>query len=567
MKENLHLSGMDGLRGILIVFVVLYHLFPSTVSGGFLGVNGFFVLSGCLVMIRSRWESAQGGFSATLFYSKRVKRIYPPLLLSLVLSFFLFSLFYPAALRGVLKELLSVLFGYNNIWQVIREQSYFERTFSVSFMNHLWYLAIEMQFYLIWPLLFFLWQYLRRKNKGNLYRYGLGAGIFLSALLLLILYRPDQDPTRVYFGTDTRLHALLFGVLVGSLFTISPEDTTSLAEIGLLILTGIGYAALCIFLNDRQPFTYRFGIFFSSLLIAIFLFLLLRQQKAARFLDIIPLRYLGSRSFELYLLQYPTQILFVRLFPRSTAAKWISLLLAFLLAELVWQLLHNENLRKIILSGKRSRRVALAVFLIIFLVAAAGVVRAGSSTFANQQQELQTTLEQNAAQLQQQSTGFAQNTGRSKSVTFIGDSVMLGASTYIQEYFPDAVIDAKVSRRVIDGAEVVETLRAEGKLGDVVVISLGMNSIFSDGDGQHLIDTIGRDREIYWVNIYNCYGEDIANEQIQQLVNDNENVKLVDWASCAWDNADADWFYEDGIHLMDAAQQAYADLLNREIKR
>lgn len=207
------IAGLDGLRGIAILGVVGYHLIPQAVPGGFLGVNLFFVLSGYLIAVTSRRAQTHSGFYAGKFYFKRIVRIYPALILSVCATLSTAQFLAPDILPGIRREVLSIFSASNNWWQIARNASYFTRITGTSPFTHLWSLAIEMQFYLIWPVLFLGYTALNRSKKW-------GSGlfvlmIFMSVLAMLLLLQPEGDESRVYYGTDTRIFALLIGGLLG----------------------------------------------------------------------------------------------------------------------------------------------------------------------------------------------------------------------------------------------------------------------------------------------------------------------------------------------------------------
>lgn len=170
--------GLDGLRAVAIIGVVLYHMFPYIATGGFLGVSLFFVLSGYLMAVISRTAWRHGKFHLISFYQKRILRIYPPLILMLCATAFFLLLLAPFSLRGIRSEILSILSGGNNWWQIAQNASYFTKITSTSPLTHIWSLAIEMQYYLIWSFLFLLCMVVKHK-KGIL-----GAVLLLAVLTL-----------------------------------------------------------------------------------------------------------------------------------------------------------------------------------------------------------------------------------------------------------------------------------------------------------------------------------------------------------------------------------------------
>src|SRR5690242_13711592 len=194
---------LDGLRGLAVTAVVLFHGGVAALSGGFLGVDSFFVLSGFLITSLLLAEHDRDGrIRLVAFWGRRARRLLPALLLMIaavtVAGRWLLDPDDQRLLRG---DALAAL-GYVANWRMIyRGADYFTQTAAPSILQHTWSLGIEEQFYLVWPLLFVV----VRRKMGLLL-----AGVAASALAAALLYRPD-DVNRAYFGTDTRAQALLMG--------------------------------------------------------------------------------------------------------------------------------------------------------------------------------------------------------------------------------------------------------------------------------------------------------------------------------------------------------------------
>lgn len=339
------IPGLDSLRGIAIMGVVGYHLFPGLLPGGFLGVNLFFVLSGYLIAITSRREQTRHGFRIKSFYFKRALRIYPSLLLTVCAVLTAARLFTPDILPGILAEILSIFSGTNNWWQIVKNTSYFTRIANASPFTHLWSLAIEMQFYLLWPLLFFGYKVLNRGKKyGKIF---FGILIVTSILMLFMFFRPEEDPSRVYYGTDTRSFALLLGALLGMLQKPSKtkRSTRSLYYICFFLLCGI-QAALFLFVDGQNPLTYRLILVPSTFLGAALINICRnRQLPLGRYLDCLPLSWLGRRSYEIYLIQYPVIFFIYRLQPFNFLLYNSILALVLILLLSQWLYWLSSNLR------------------------------------------------------------------------------------------------------------------------------------------------------------------------------------------------------------------------------
>lgn len=171
-----HIRGFDGLRALAIIGITLFHMFPQTIRGGYLGVSLFFVLSGCLLAYTCEKKGAAGSFPLIAYFRKRIARIYPSLLIMMLVTIGAFSFFAAPVISAIRPEALSVLLGYNNWWQISQSADYFTRLTNQSPFTHLWFLGIELEYYLAWPLLYCLY-------AGITWFYGRKAGIvsFLAA--------------------------------------------------------------------------------------------------------------------------------------------------------------------------------------------------------------------------------------------------------------------------------------------------------------------------------------------------------------------------------------------------
>ncbi|MBQ1720303.1 MAG: acyltransferase, partial [Lachnospiraceae bacterium] len=210
--EHNRMKGLDGLRAIAIIGVILFHLYPYDVVGGYVGVCLFFVLSGFLVGYRSFLDMSNMNFSMFRFYGKRLLRIYPGLFFMVFASCGGFYLISPEILGGKRPEILSIFLGYNNWWQLLRDSSYFARIAGQTPFLHIWSLAIELQFYLVYPLFFYLFLWLVKKIRKQGALWILVMGSLLAAVYMANRYMAGADVGRLYYGTDTRMFSFLLGV-------------------------------------------------------------------------------------------------------------------------------------------------------------------------------------------------------------------------------------------------------------------------------------------------------------------------------------------------------------------
>src|SRR3954464_4268744 len=245
-----YLPGLDGLRAFAVIAVLLYHADLSWIRGGFLGVEVFFVISGYLIttMLLTEWHQ-QGRINLVGFWLRRARRLLPALYLLLVVTLVFAIVFLPGEVARLRDDALAAFAYVTNWYLILGEQSYFETVGRPSLLQHLWSLAVEEQFYVLWPVLLTLMLRFWRRRVVVIATLG---GAIASAVWMAILYRPDVDPSRVYYGTDTRATGLMIGaalafVWVPSQFQRRPgQEATPLAAIGMLplLLDVVGVAAL-----------------------------------------------------------------------------------------------------------------------------------------------------------------------------------------------------------------------------------------------------------------------------------------------------------------------------------
>ena len=311
------ISGFNGLRGIAVVFVMLYHWFPHTVRGGFLGVSIFLCLSGYLItdsFLRT-WRREQS-LQIGSFYMRRLRRIYPPLIFFLLILSTWIIWLQPTALLNYRGNLLSTLGGFNNWWQIAQNLSYFEVHGSVNPLTHMWTMGLEMQFYFIWPWLLLPIVWLGKRHPRQAVFFACGVLALLSFAAMVVLYALNFPLTRVYYGTDTRAFSFFLGGMLAGL--LSSRRLAGLTDylsrrtvdrIGLPAFLAV--FALLIFLPGDRAVSYYFGIFAFSLLTALLMFCTSdRRSFFGRLFSFRPLQALGRRSYSLYLWQYAIMIIF-----------------------------------------------------------------------------------------------------------------------------------------------------------------------------------------------------------------------------------------------------------------
>ncbi len=588
-REKMHIEGLDALRGIAILGVILYHLIPGKVPGGFLGVNMFFVLSGYLIYRTSVWALHRDRYSVETFYKKRIGRIYPAMLIMIAAVMGFLVLYMPQVAKGKATELVSLVGGYNNIWQIRQSASYFARISLQSPFTHLWATAVELQFYLIWPFLFWMMRMLYRHTSKKMMRNALFILVMASGIRMSVLFQPDRDVSRLYYGTDTRIFALLLGVYVGMIQRDVERVCRYRMSEGLhracIVVAGILYIFLYFVLEGQMPVLYYGGLFVHSMLCGILL-LLLPYSGIERMLERSPFTMVGKMSYELYLWMYPIIFLFGYNKKNYGIMSWcVQLVLIGVMAGIqysVTRYMHQNRQRQ---GGNIMGRLAYAggSLGIAFMVLVGSVVvserlpEGGHNSTKVIAKETSVSAKKRMS-VKDMGSKISESTGTQekvemtteedmeavvtqKTVTAIGDSVLLGADSDIENTIPNCVVDAKESRQVAKARTVVEDLKQKGELGDIVILALGTNGTFSPTVGKNLVKAIGRQRQIYWVTAYGKHlqWQEDANQMIWSMAEKYDNIHVIDWATyCAGHD---DWFLNDGIHLTQKGCRAYTQML------
>ncbi len=309
-----YVPGLDGLRALAVGAVLLYHHDAGLLPGGFLGVELFFVLSGYLITALLCFEQrAAGRIALADFWLRRARRLLPALLALVAVCLLIGAVALREQLAQLRGDALAALLYLANWRLVLDERPYFQSFERPSLLLHLWSLAIEEQFYLLWPVAL-AWG-LRRGGRRLMLSLSV-AGALASAALMAALAAPDGDVSRAYYGTDTRAAGLLVGAalalawpprLVRSLRHAGSEPWRDL--LGLLAL-----AALALVLStthEFEPWLYRGGFLLVDLAAAAAILAVARPgaRVCRALLGVAPLRWVGERSYSIYLWHWPVFVL------------------------------------------------------------------------------------------------------------------------------------------------------------------------------------------------------------------------------------------------------------------
>ncbi len=416
---------LDGLRAVAVVAVVLYHLGYNWIPGGYLGVDTFFVLSGYLITSLLLVERANtGGIGLGAFWARRARRLLPALLLLLLAVAVWGWLVLPTGELGRLRsDGLASLFYVANWRLVISGQSYFDQYTDPSPLRHLWSLAIEEQFYLLWPIIVLACLALAKGSRRILVGVAV-VGAAGSALLMARMY-VGADPSRAYYGTDTRAHALLIGVLLAVVLSRwAPRSAISMRTLRALGVVGaIAMVVAFGFLEDRSPFMYRGGAFLFAFAVAAVLAAIVQPGRAGlqRPLTWRAVAWIGAVSYGLYLWHWPVQ---VALSPdRTGISGWpldgvriaVTLGITALSFYLVEQPLRHGTLRGVRLGGAFALGAAVTV---VALVLATSGATAPPAYLVSTGQELRSS-----SSPAPDANGAVTPSGAPKRLLLVGDSV------------------------------------------------------------------------------------------------------------------------------------------------
>lgn len=532
--KKIYSKEIDCFRGIAVLAVIFYHLPNSKLPGGLQGVTIFFVVSGFLMAKNTIRDEKNRQFSFLHFYYKRIKRIYPFLLFSLVVSIFILGISNIRLIGNIRSELPSLIFGYNNWWQLNQGVSYFDSYFNASLFKHYWSLSVELQFYLIWPFLFIVMKRMRRKQVFYLI-YTL---IFVSILFSLFL-----PSAKAYYHTVAKLFPFLLGVwgyfnriTIGRFF-----EQNSFSKIWLLLL-----ASLCLILFPIFPYTLNellISICFALLLASVDDVNIAKKTKIAS----TKLSFVGKISYELYLVHFPVLIALTDLF-KHYHLKYLNIasLFTVFLCTLLMITFFRKGVQKM-----RSPKIWIAMALMIIGVSVL-VLRAPANRLTADQNQLQSLLKENSSKASAGENQLSQE----KKILFIGDSVMLGAYQELKETFPkEALVDAKESRQITALPEILKKHKDLVSYQQIV-IGLGTNGVLTDDAIEQTMSLL-KDKKVYWVNIKAPTGwQETINATLAKLPNQYSNITMIDWYSESQNHPE--FFYDDETHLNESGRTAYA---------
>lgn len=592
-----YFPALDSLRLFAMLAILAYHYAPHLVSGGFIGVDLFLVISGFL-LARSlmKWEFKDFGIKYLAYTIKRVLRLGVPLVIVFLAVVSIINLFYSDLLYNIRGALISSVCFVNNWWQINLGFSYFEQYVHPSAFTHLWYVSVLMQLGLLWPLLIVG---LRRMKKSPQFIAVVQIVLaVVSAVLMAVLYAGNGDPSRVYYGTDTRLYAFALGGALGTVWhpgKVARERGAGFSHLagGIGIVGMVILGVLSVKLQDQALLTYRGGMFLSAVVSTVVVAALtVPNSYVQRLLSFNWLVFLGKCTFSTYLWYYPV-LTMGGMTPFLSANKWIQwiILLALSIATYLYiekafvsKLTHGKlpdmrRFRNFLASMTTNWVHFVAVVLLVALCVSSGFGFARATSGENETvAEMQAQIEANERLLAKQKALQERNAQaeikdvdylsrsvmlfcRDLKVTFVGDSILLGAAAPLTEVFPLATIDGKVGRQLSQSGEVIQGLIDNGGMNDIVVLVLGSNGPFTEEQLDALMKQIG-DRQVYLINTkVPREWQDGVNEMLKNYADKSkkDNFHMIDWKSFI--DQHPELLYEDGTHPTPEGSEQFAKLI------
>ena len=613
-KRKVNFRYLNILRGFCLLTVSTYHLFGHALPGGFLAVIGFLVMSGFL-MEKANFNRDLALQDILESLKRKAKKILPPIIFISSISLIVALIFAREIFDDSARSSLAVIFGFENIRQIVAGASYFDRNGNFNIFVHLWYISLYIQFIVI----FYLVKYIGGKVRNISARiWGLIILSLISFGLCLYFAINNSPIIRIYYGTDTRIYAFFLGMAFYLLY-LKYKDRLEVSQKSLRI--SIGLLGLCLFvpmffINGEEIWIYRSFFLVYTLAFALMVLVLYRYEieYGAKFADNIfggILEYLGRRSFYLYILQYLVQVFFSYFLINLLENKFLYYGLQFAWIIFLGEVCH------IIFNRKRINK-----YLILVPFAGLIILNIVSLAIGNQKEkdmaELKARFEQSEEEIKknnesvqkkkasedkknkedekdkevssaEKEESYQKDLEKAKEdknfkekpyddfnftenelnyvkdihITAVGDSVLINIDKYLRKYIPNLYLDGVVGRDMIDGPNVLANIKNNVGLGDIVLISLGSNGSANHNDMQTIMD-LAEGRDVYFVNTSHLQSYmDKVNADMKEFVDKNPKAHLIDWRAYVKDRPEL--LAVDRTHPNVEGSQAYADLVVRKI--
>lgn len=572
MKKNY--KDIHVIRLFACLAILLYHF--QIIKGGYLAVCVFFVLSSYLSCL-SAFKKEK--FSIKSYYVNRFLKIYVPLVLVVFITIATVSLVSNITWMNLKPETTSVLFGYNNFWQLIANLDYFKGHIQSPFI-HFWYISILLQFDIVFPFLFLL-----LRKIGNQFQKIIPSIItFLGAIggTIYFIIMNQEHMMSTYYHTFTRLFSLLFGLSLGFTHTyyktFIPKFLKEKTREKMILYLYLFLLCVLFLFVDSNSIYYVPSMILVTLITCRFLdyATIVENENSSKFQSIIET--FSKISYEIYLFQYPVIFIFQSInIPELYKIPIMSiciLLLSFLLHFTV-----SIKTKKF----QFLRYITISIVLCISLYG--GYQYWNSKNYTKEMKQLEKQLSKNETIVIQKQEEYLKHLKQEESnwmtvlkeletneneiqtlvtqlpVVGIGDSVMLGAVLNLYETFPNGYFDAKISRTAWVVKGILQDLKKKNMLGETIIINLGANGDCSLSCKQEIMQEC-ENRDVFWVNVTNDENVHI-NKKLLTFSNDYQNLHIIDWNAIS--TGHPEYFFADGIHLTEVGKKEYSSTIYNAI--
>lgn len=611
-KKRRYIKELDGIRAIAVIMVLAYHLKLALFKSGFLGVTVFFVLSGYLItgILISEVEE-EGTIDLKNFWLRRIRRLVPAVMSMAVVIIFVSAVVNRIIFTKGCKDFLASVLGFNNWWQIFNKVSYFEAAGVPSPFTHCWSLAIETQFYLIYPLILLgIYKLVKSRGEGRANRGLLFAGVTLllaliSVILMIVLFDPQQDASRVYYGTDTRAFSLLFGALLAILWEYRMVPRRLSASVNM-VLGSVSFAVLLVMtiaINGSSNFWYRGGQFVGTILTVLVIYTVSgRKTWLSRFLSNPVLKWIGDRSYSIYLWHYPIILLISKGIKASWWITLIEIVLSVVLAELSYRFIETpirhgiigkylnilrsrpksrQEKKRQVQVARRSLKVMAGTFVLtVSLILCMVFVpkKNALDTLQKRETKAKETGKMTEEQLAKQKANGSESEDtictadltddeilEGLNLLLIGDSIAVDVTDDFYEMFPNSVSDTKIGRITSLGKQVLDSYIDEKKWEGEGVIFASLSNSPINGELEDIREKIGKDMPLFLttVRIPHDTFEEKSNSKIKKFVEENDHTYLIDWYAAS--KGHDEYFDADDTHLLSAGAKAYAKCIKEAV--
>lgn len=622
LKNSRYITGIDGLRALAVIGVIVYHLLPFDLKGGYIGVPIFFVISGYLItdLFMKEWDQT-GSINIVSFFYRRMRRLYPALVATVVGAGAYITLFQRNLLAQLRAVIWTNLLYVYNWFEIGHGQNYFERFQNESPFIHLWTLSIDGQFYLFWPFVMILLGLLFRHHRKLL-------GILFIALTavgawyMYYIYMQTNNINRVYYGTDTRMFSVFAGVALAYLWPaddfknrISSLERTGIDLLGIGSLAGLIYYAFV--MGGQSAWTYKYGMLIITILATVALAAICHPGADINRLMTNPIfHWLGTRSYGIYLYQLPVMVFYEArihsqaIHPVRNAI--IEIIIIGIISELSYRWLEKplqhynyshfkqdfKDFFNILKWQHIWKHFIIVPVLIVFWICGVGAVQAPSHQVQTAMQKHithnQTTISvknrrlarhqpksqmqvtprqmkrplnksEEKVQMKYHLSKYQVLAARHFPMAAVGDSIMVDCSKDLQSIFTETTVKAKVGGQLSQAVSALKAAKANHNLAKNVLVNIGTNGPLTKKQIKEVIKLVGPHRNIYWITTHGPTKpyQNSNNAKIKAMAKSNHNFHVIDWYQAS--HRHSNYFWGDHIHPNPRGNKAFVRLITQII--